>query len=84
MLGDIKTQIWGVLEIRGFVIRGFPFPQKTANCKDFLYSAVNKFILERFHTLAMPKEVLKQKPKNNTDTSLLAKQMCKSSKKNLQ
>ena len=27
----------GDLEIRGFVIRGFPFPPKSANCKDFLY-----------------------------------------------
>ena len=41
MLGDIETQIWGVPEIRGFVIRGFPFPQKSANCKDFLYFLVN-------------------------------------------
>ena len=44
MLGDIKTQIWGVFEIRGFVIRGFPFPQKSANCKDFLYSAENSCV----------------------------------------
>ena len=37
MFGDVETQIWGVLEIRGFVIRGFPFPPKSANCKDPLY-----------------------------------------------
>ena len=48
MLGDIEAQIWGVLEIRGFVIRGFPFPPKSANCKDFLYvptKLANQFCL---------------------------------------
>ena len=27
----------GDLEIRGFTIRGIPFPPISANCKDFLY-----------------------------------------------
>ena len=40
----------GDLEIRGFVIRGFPFTQKSANCKDSLYLV--KFVtFENNHTL---------------------------------
>ena len=40
MLGGHRDPNMGDLEIRGFVIREFPFSQKSANCKDFLYLCI--------------------------------------------